>query len=51
MEYILRDVAFLVSQSLSFTARHMEYRVSEALTSNQGMKINRAMIYHLNGAQ
>lgn len=51
MEYILRDVAFLVSQSLSFTALHMAYWVPEALTSNQGMKIKQGTIYHLNGTQ
>lgn len=51
MEYILRDVAFLVSQSLSFTALHMAYWVPEALTSNQGMKIKQGMIYYLNGTQ
>lgn len=51
MEYILRDIAFLVSQSLSFTVLHMAYWVPEALTSNQGIKIKRGMIYHLNGTQ
>lgn len=51
MEYILRDAAFLVSQSLSFTGLHMAYWVPKALTSNQGMKIKQGMIYHLNGTQ